>query len=155
MLFARCPNPYACQANPIINHFFEIKESILEFDAVAQYQMLRLSRAKLLDYFFTPKTPSYAALADTTVVDRKRRAVVAKWGLGGRFGNYPMALDDTNKRLFVGCRIPAKLVVLDKVRDESSPVWRPLGTADDIFYDAGRRVVYVSAAKGQWTFPAT
>ena len=29
MLFARCPNPYACQANPKI---------------VAQYQMLRLSR---------------------------------------------------------------------------------------------------------------
>ena len=29
------------------------------------------------------------------VVDRKKRAVVAKWGLGGQFGNYPMALDDT------------------------------------------------------------
>jgi hypothetical protein len=36
---------------------------ILEFDVVAQYQLLRLSRAKLLDYFFTPKTPSFAALA--------------------------------------------------------------------------------------------
>jgi hypothetical protein len=55
MLFARCPNPYACQANPI---------PILEFDVVAQYQMLRrLSQAKLLDYFFAPKTPSFAALA--------------------------------------------------------------------------------------------
>jgi hypothetical protein len=63
MLFARCPNPYACQANPTINHFFEIKEVILAFDVVAQYQMLRLSRTKLLGYFFTPKTPSFAALA--------------------------------------------------------------------------------------------
>jgi DNA-binding beta-propeller fold protein YncE len=43
------------------------------------------------------------------VVDRKKRVVVAKWGLGVQFGNYPMALDDTHKRLFVGCRLPAKI----------------------------------------------
>src|SRR3984893_8189377 len=63
MLFARCPNPYACQANPIINHFFEIKEAILEFDVVAQYECYGFPWAKLLDYFFTPKTASFAALA--------------------------------------------------------------------------------------------
>src|ERR1700674_3804251 len=63
MLFARCPNPYSCQANPIINHFFEIKNRSWEFDVITQYRMLRLSRAKLLDYYFTPKTPSFAALA--------------------------------------------------------------------------------------------
>ena len=27
------------------------------------------------------------------IVHRKKRAVVAKWGFGGRFGNYPMALE--------------------------------------------------------------
>jgi pyruvate/2-oxoglutarate dehydrogenase complex dihydrolipoamide dehydrogenase (E3) component len=43
--------------------FVEIKEPIPEFDVEARYQMLQLSRAKLLDYFFTPKTPSFAALA--------------------------------------------------------------------------------------------
>ena len=48
-----------------------------------------------------------------TVVDRKKRAAVAKWGLGSLFANYPMALDDANKRLFVGCRLPSRLVVLD------------------------------------------
>jgi hypothetical protein len=37
----------------------------------------------------------------------------AKWGLGVQFGNYPMALDDTHKRLFVGCRLPVNLVVMD------------------------------------------
>src|ERR1700756_2196093 len=34
------------------------------------------------------------------VVDRKKRAVVAKWGLGGLLANYPMALDETDRRLF-------------------------------------------------------
>jgi hypothetical protein len=39
--------------------------------------------------------------------------VAVKWGIEGLFANYPMALDDANKRLFVGCRLPARLVVLD------------------------------------------
>jgi hypothetical protein len=82
------------------------------------------------------------------VVDRKKRAVVAKWGLGGRFANYPMALDDTHKRLFVGCRIPAKLVVLDTTSGQIVASLSSIGDADDIFYDAGRRVVYVIGGEG-------
>ena len=73
------------------------------------------------------------------VVDRKKRAVVAKWGLGVQFGNYPMALDDTHKRLFVGCRLPAKLVVLDTTSGRIVASLSTIGDADDIFYDAGRR----------------
>ena len=82
------------------------------------------------------------------VVDRKKRAVVAKWGLGGRFGNYPMALDDANKRLFVGCRLPAKLIVLDTTSGRIVASLSTLGDTDDIFYDAGRRVVYVIGGEG-------
>jgi hypothetical protein len=37
----------------------------------------------------------------------------AKCGTEGLFANYPMALDAANKTLFVGCRLPARLVVLD------------------------------------------
>jgi hypothetical protein len=83
-----------------------------------------------------------------SVVDRKKRAVVAKWGLGGRFGNYPIALDDTKKRLFVGCRIPAKLVVLDATSGRIVASLSTIGDSDDIFYDAGRRLVYVIGGEG-------
>jgi DNA-binding beta-propeller fold protein YncE len=83
-----------------------------------------------------------------TVVDRKKRAVVAKWGLGGQYGNYPMALDDTHKRLFVGCRIPSKLVVLDTTSGRIISSLSTIGDADDIFYDADRRVVYVIGGEG-------
>jgi hypothetical protein len=83
-----------------------------------------------------------------TVVDRKKRSVVARWGLGGRFENYPMALDDTNKRLFAGCRIPAKLVVLDTTSGGIVASLSTIGDSDDIFYDAGRRVVYVIGGEG-------
>jgi DNA-binding beta-propeller fold protein YncE len=82
------------------------------------------------------------------VVDRKKRAVVAKWGLGVQFGNYPMALDDTNKRLFVGCRIPARLVVLDASSGRIVASLLTIGDSDDIFYDADRRVVYVIGGEG-------
>jgi hypothetical protein len=82
------------------------------------------------------------------VVDRKKRAVVAKWGLGGRFGNYPMALDDTNKRLFVGCRLPAKLVVVDTTSGRIISSLSTIADTDDIFYDARQRLVYVIGGEG-------
>jgi hypothetical protein len=83
-----------------------------------------------------------------TIVDRKKRSVVAKWSLGGRFENYPMAVDGTNKRLFVGCRLPAKLVVLDATSGRIVSSLSTIGDADDIFYDAGRRLVYVIGGQG-------
>ena len=82
------------------------------------------------------------------VVDRQKRAVVAKWGLGVQFENYPMALDDAHKRLFVGCRLPAKLVVLDTTSGRIVANFPTIGDTDDIFYDGGRQVVYVIGGEG-------
>src|SRR5438132_3440756 len=48
--------------------------------------------------------PKESAVA---VVDRTKRTIIAKWGLDWTFANYPMALDEEDKRLFVGCRAPA------------------------------------------------
>ena len=83
-----------------------------------------------------------------TVVDRKKRAVVAKWGIGGLFANFPMALDDFNKRLFVGCRLPARLVVLDTTSGRIVTSLRTVRDTDDIFYDPGRHLVYVIGGEG-------
>src|SRR5947209_1713596 len=47
------------------------------------------------------------------VVDRTTASVIAKWGTDGAFSNYPMALDEKNHRLFIVCRLPARLVILD------------------------------------------
>ena len=83
-----------------------------------------------------------------TVVDRKKRGVVAKWGLGGQFANYPMALDDANERLFVGCRFPARLVVLDTTSGRIVTSLPTVGDTDDVFYDPVRRLVYVIGGEG-------
>src|SRR3984893_2719411 len=83
-----------------------------------------------------------------TIVDRKKRAVVAKWGIGGQFANYPMALDDANKRLFVGCRFPDRLVVLDTTSGRIVTSLPTVGDTDDVFYDPVRRLVYVIGGEG-------
>jgi DNA-binding beta-propeller fold protein YncE len=82
------------------------------------------------------------------VVDRKKRAVFAKWGLAASFANYPMALDDANKRLFVGCRVPARLVVLDASSGRIVVTLPTIGDTDDIFCDAGERWIYVVGGEG-------
>jgi hypothetical protein len=39
--------------------------------------------------------------------------VVSTWAVSGARANYPMALDEANHRLFIGCRRPAKVLVFD------------------------------------------
>ena len=41
------------------------------------------------------------------VVDRKRLKVVHTWEIGSASANFPLALDEPGRRLFVGCRSPA------------------------------------------------
>ncbi len=47
------------------------------------------------------------------VVDREKRAATATWPASGATANFPMALDETHHRLFVGFRKPAKIIVFD------------------------------------------
>jgi len=82
------------------------------------------------------------------LVDRKKRLVLAKWGLGVSFANYPMALDSANQRLFVGCRLPAQLVVLDTASGRTVNTLPTVGDTDDIFYDATRRLLFVIGGEG-------
>ena len=82
------------------------------------------------------------------VVDREKRAAVTAWPVGRATANFPMALDETHHRLFVGFRKPAKLVVYDT---ESGKVIANLdspGDADDIFHDGMRQRIYISGGDG-------
>ena len=83
------------------------------------------------------------------VVDRDKGEVVTTWKTDGAFGNFPMALDETNHRLFVGCRIPSKLVVLNT---ESGQVVTKIGISgdpDDVFYDGKRHRIYAICGAGK------
>jgi DNA-binding beta-propeller fold protein YncE len=82
------------------------------------------------------------------VIDRGKRAVVAKWEVKDAGANFPMALDEANHRLFLGCRKPAKVLVIDTESGRTVAAVDCAGDADDVFYDAARNRVYVSGGDG-------
>ena len=82
------------------------------------------------------------------VIDREKRLVVAKWPLENTRANFPMALDETRHRLFVGFRKPAKLAVFDTESGRSVAMLDSAGDCDDVFYDAVHRQIYMSCGEG-------
>jgi len=82
------------------------------------------------------------------VVDREKRAAVTAWPVGGATANFPMALDETHHRLFVGFRNPAKLTVFDTESGKVVINLDSTGDADDIFYDRTRQRIYISGGEG-------
>lgn len=82
------------------------------------------------------------------VIDRSRDAVIATWPVHEAHENYPMALDESDRRLFVGCRKPAKLLVLDTENGRLVASLDCSGDTDDVFYDAATRRVYMSCGEG-------
>lgn len=82
------------------------------------------------------------------VIDRGKRAVVATWPLMSIQANFPMALDDTNHRLFIGARKPPKLIMLDTETGEAIASLESARDADDIFYDGAHKRIYISCGEG-------
>src|SRR5262249_35382192 len=50
---------------------------------------------------------------EIVVADASNYEVIAKWPMKEFQANFPMALDEPNHRIFVGCRKPGRLVVFD------------------------------------------
>src|SRR5438445_732072 len=83
------------------------------------------------------------------VIDREKSELIATWKTDGAFGNFPMAFDEANHRLFIGCRAPPKLVVLNT---ESGNVVASIdisGDPDDVFYDRKRHRIYAICGAGK------
>ena len=81
------------------------------------------------------------------VVDRTKRSVITTWPVEAQ-ANFPMALDEVDHRLFVVTRKPPTLVVLDTESGKQVASYPAVGDADDVFYDAVRKRVYISGGEG-------
>jgi DNA-binding beta-propeller fold protein YncE len=86
---------------------------------------------------------------DVAVIDRDKREVINKWKTDLAFGNFPMAIDETNHRLFIGCRLPSKLVVLSTDSGDVVAKIDISGDPDDVFYDAKRHRIYAICGAGK------
>ncbi len=83
-----------------------------------------------------------------TVIDRKKREVTAIWPLQDAKDNFPMALDETNHRLFIGCRNPAKIIIYDTESGQTVGKLDIAGDVDDLFYDSKTKRLYASCGEG-------
>ena len=82
------------------------------------------------------------------VIDRAAMQVIATWPVTTAKSNYPMALDETNHRVFIGCRRPANVLIYDTATGKEVGSFEIVGDTDDLFYDSARKRVYVSGGEG-------
>lgn len=122
-------------------------------EAATAKQITRVQLAKHPESFQLEQTGNriFVNVPDAkqvVVVDREKRAVIATWPMEKFKANFPMALDEAHHRLFIGCRSPARLLVLDS--DTGKPVTdlAVSGDIDDLFYDATRARLYLSCGEG-------
>jgi YVTN family beta-propeller protein len=83
------------------------------------------------------------------VVDADSFKILAEWPITDALDNFPMALDEPNRRVFVACRRPARLLVLDMDSGHVLAQLPTVGDADDVFYDPIHARVYVIGGQGQ------
>jgi len=85
-------------------------------------------------------------LKQIAVLDRKTRAIIL-WPMTLEH-NFPMALDETNHRLFVATHEPARLAVFDTASGYSIAALPCVRDADDVYFDSARKRVYVPGGEG-------
>jgi DNA-binding beta-propeller fold protein YncE len=80
-------------------------------------------------------------------IDRST-GTTTKWALEGLRGNYAMALNEDDHRLFTITRKPPMMVALDTKTGREVARLRAAGECDDVFFDAGRKRIYVIGGEG-------
>jgi DNA-binding beta-propeller fold protein YncE len=82
------------------------------------------------------------------VIDTDRNLVVATHSFKLAKHGYPLAIDEANHRVFIGCRDKPTILVMD------SESGKPIATVpipadiDDLFYDAKHKRLYASCGEG-------
>ncbi len=85
-------------------------------------------------------------LKQIAVINRDTHAI-ARWPLTLEH-NFPMALDEADHRLFMGMHEPACLAVFDTVSGRMIVSMPSVQDADDLYYDAARKRIYMPGGEG-------
>jgi DNA-binding beta-propeller fold protein YncE len=75
-------------------------------------------------------------------------SIIATWHLDSLSGNFPMAIDAKGSRLFIATHSPSRLVVMNTDSGKTISSLACSGDADDIYYDAALKRIYVSCGEG-------
>lgn len=85
---------------------------------------------------------------EVEVIDLSHNIVSERWSLMDSKDNFPMAVDEQQHRIFIACRHPAKIVVMDSQTGNTLSAVGCSGDADDIFYDANTKRLLLSCGEG-------
>ena len=86
-------------------------------------------------------------LKQIVVINRDTKAMT-HWALTGASSNFPMALDEADRRLFVGTHDPPRLVVFDTTSGRQIAVLPSVQDTDDLYFDSDRKRIYMPGGQG-------
>jgi DNA-binding beta-propeller fold protein YncE len=86
--------------------------------------------------------------SQVVVLDRKTKAQVDKWTIPGIQKNVAIALDEKSRRLFLGVRSPASIVVLDSISGAVVASVPTVAMLDGLSFDSSTRRIYASGGEG-------
>ncbi len=86
-------------------------------------------------------------LKQIVVIDRST-GNITHWPLNGMEGNFPMALDEADHRLFIGVHVPPRVAVVDTVSGHIVAQLPSPQDSDDLYFDAARKRIYVPGGEG-------
>jgi DNA-binding beta-propeller fold protein YncE len=86
--------------------------------------------------------------ARVSVIDTEKNQLVGTYSLTLASANYPLTLDPTGRRVFVGCRQPPMVVALNADTGKEVTSFAIPGDTDDIFFDAQRNRLYAICGEG-------
>jgi hypothetical protein len=88
------------------------------------------------------------AAREIAVVDRVAAKVIETWPVTDFRANFPMALDEAQHRLFIGCRTPARLLAFDTRSGKRIADAALSGDIDDLFFDAASSRLLATCGEG-------
>jgi hypothetical protein len=86
--------------------------------------------------------------SQVVVIDTEKNAVANHYPLKMAGANFPMALDEANHRIFIGCRKKPMLVIMDTESGAEVAGVEIPGDTDDVHFDAKRKRIYASCGDG-------
>jgi hypothetical protein len=88
------------------------------------------------------------AVNQVAVIDTEKNEVVKTYPTKLAGGGHPLALDEANKRIYVGCRKEPKVIVMDSESGKELSAADVAGGIDDMWLDAKRKRLFASCGDG-------
>jgi YVTN family beta-propeller protein len=82
------------------------------------------------------------------VIDLEKDIVSDQWKLTQVSANFPMSLDEADHRLFIGCRDPAKLLIIDTEMGVTIASLNIDKDVDDLYFDVNTKQIFLSCGSG-------